>query len=294
MDNKQIGIYVLIAVTMVVIVGFMALKIFSPTPPEKKEIVPVKNKEPRKKTDRKSRLAERRKSLRERHRQRRNQKPSSKGLVEVDAISEQIKRVELPKDKIDLMNQLWDIDDPALPKLVAELLNEKDAEVRLSAIELLDNKEKGEILACIEKALDDPDKDVRETAVVLLSDAKPSDKTKSLLVKSVDDSEENVRAAAFDVIGTQSVDVQEFVYNQSINSPYNDVKEMTVDLIMDIPSHRTVNLLFQGLNDTNEDFREYVNSKLDFIFSREFKNYNEAVAWWNKNKDKYDEELFEK
>ncbi len=63
---------------------------------------------------------------------------------------------------------------------------------------------------------------------------------------------------------------------------------------MDIPSHTTVDILFRALNDSDKDIKELTNSKLDLIFSREFKNYNEAVAWWGKHNKEYDKELFEK
>lgn len=266
---------------------------FSSIPKEEKEekvkiTTNLKNKKHR------SRFSEIRQRLADKRNKRKQNQPSAKGLVEVDAISDQIKGVEQPQEKITLINQLWNVDDPALPKLVNELLNEDNSDVRMAAIELLENKEKGEILESVEKALDDPNQEIREFAVFILSETQPSEKSKVLLAKSVDDSSEDVRAAAFDVISDQDVKTQEQIFSQSIYSPYLDAKEMTVDLILDIPSHRTVNLLFQGLNDSDPDFREYVTSKLDFLFGKEFKNYNEAVAWWNKNKDKYDEELFEK
>jgi len=95
-------------------------------------------------------------------------------------------------------------------------------------------------------------------------------------------------------LGDKSTVEQEFVYNQSIASPYMDVKDSTLDMLMDIPSHRTVGIIFRGLNDKNNDFREMINTKIHFFFSKEFDNYNDAIAWWEKNKNKYDDELFEK
>ena len=293
--RKQVILYTVIVLIMAAVVALLAYKTLFPKDSDKKqprEVTEIKIPE---KTARKNRLAERRNRFAEKRRQRMDKTlPSDTGMVEVDAVSDQIRRVDMPQDKIALMNQLWQIDDPAIPQLVTELLNDRNAEVRMAALELLDNKEKGEILACIERALDDPDKEIREYAVILLSEADPSEKTRMLLGKSAEDPSEDVRSAAFDVIGDQDTATQEQIFSQSILSPHQDVKEMTVDLILDIPSHRTVNLLFQGLNDNDKDFREYVQSKLDFLFGKEFANYNEALAWWNENKDKYDEELFEK
>ena len=216
-----------------------------------------------------------------------------KGLIVIDVISDRIKRLESPDDKINLLEPLWDVDDPALPQLVLELLDDKSKEVRLEAMELLNTKEKGDILKCIEKALDDPDEDVRVVAVTLLDDS-TSKGAEKLLVKGIDDGSEEVRSASFDVLESKPAKMQESIYNQSISSPYSDVKELTIELVMDIPSHTSVNILFRALNDSDKDIKELTNSKLDFIFSREFNNYNEALAWWEKNKKNYDKELFEK
>lgn len=295
MDKKQIILYAGIVLVLVVVIGGLSIKTFMGETPTEEQVT-TKTSPKRtagNKVDRKKRLADRLTRLRNR-RQRKPKGPSDKGLVEVDAISDQLKNVDNSKDKIEILDQLWEVDDPALPKLVMEQLEDKNADVRLAAMELLDNKEKGEILDCIDKALDDPDRHVREFAVVLLGDAEQPQRTQSLLVKGVEDSSEHVRAAALDVIGAKSTPVQEFVFAQSIRSPYKDVKEMTVDLILDMPSHNSAEILFQGLNDQDGDMREYVNSKVDFLFGKEFKNTDEALIWWEKNKDKYDEELFEK
>lgn len=253
---------------------------------------PVRNSVKKSNSEIKSKLQARKDRLRSKKMS--SPKFSNKGLVEIDVISEQISRLENPNAKIDLLNQLWEIDNPALAKLVMEQLNDKNEEVRLAALELLDNKKQGEILACIEKAMDDPDEKVREFAVILLGDTDEKQNTQSLLLKGVDDSSEDVRAATFDVLGMKNAKEQEYVFSQSIASPYNDVKENTLDLLMDIPSHSTIKILFHGLNDQDEDFREMVKDKIHFLITQEFDNYNDAIAWWEKNKNKFDDELFEK
>lgn len=282
---------ILLAVVGMILFKELAEKPVAPKPDIEKVIAPKQNRPQQDVSERQSKLIARRERLRSKRSQ---PKISNKGLVEVDAISEQLTRIENPKDKVDLLDQLWEVDDKALPKLVLEQLDDKNQEVRMAAIELLDNKKEGEILACINKALDDPDKNVREFAVVLLGDTEEKENTKTLLLKGVDDSSEDVRAAAFDVLGVRSPKEKEYVFAQSIASPYKDVKNNTVDLLMDIPSHTTIKILFQGLNDNDGDFRELVQDKIQFLVSQDFKNYNDAISWWEKNKNKYDDELFEK
>ena len=40
-------------------------------------------------------------------------------------------------------------------------------------------------------------------------------------------------------------------------------------------------------------FREEVNSVLYFLIDQEFETYEDAIAWWDQNQHKYDEDLFE-
>jgi hypothetical protein len=135
---------------------------------------------------------------------------------------------------------------------------------------------------------------VREYAATLLYGLKDKESTTDLLIKTMDDSSENVREAGFDVVTDKEPDIQISVFEQSIHSPYKEIKENTADAILDIPSHKSVITLFEGLKDPNQEFVEYINSKLDYLFGKEFKSYDEAMKWWNENKDNLDEDLFDK
>jgi tetratricopeptide (TPR) repeat protein len=227
-------------------------------------------------------------------RKKHSYKPVNTGVPEIDSVAEELKGMSISEDKIELLDQLDDVDSPALPELVKSVLDDDDPEVRLAALELLEDKKKGEIADCLNKALDDPDEDVREYAATLLYGIEDKEEAADLLIKTMDDSSENVREAGFDVVTDKEPDVQLPVFEQTIHSPYKDIKENTADAILDIPSHKSVTTLFEGLKDPDQEFVEYVNSKLDYLFGKEFKNYDEAINWWNKNKDKFDEDLFDK
>jgi len=239
-------------------------------------------------------VSERRKKLHTRIKRKSSYKPVETGVVEVDSIAQQLKGMTIPEDKIELIDQLQDMDDPAVTALVNSLLDDSDADVRLAALELLEDKTKGDIAACLDKALDDPDDAVREYAATLVDGIKDKDASEMLLAKALEDSSENVREAGFDVIVDKTNDVQEAVFAQSIHSPYQETKETTADAILDISSHSSINILFEGLKDPDPDFVEYINSKIDYLFAKEFDSYDDAVKWWNENKDNYDEELFDK
>jgi len=246
------------------------------------------------KTSTRKKIEDRKKRLHKKIKRKNNYKTIETGVVEIDTISQQIKGMTLPDDKIELIDKLDEMDSPALPKFVKSMLNDSDPNIRLAALELLDDKKQGDIADCVDKALDDPDEDVREYAATLLYGVKQKENEKNLLVKVMNDSSENVRDTGFDVLSEKSQDVQEFIFEETIHSPYKDIKENTADAILDIPSHSSVLILFEGLKDTDDDFVESVNSKLDYLFGKEFKSYEEAIKWWNNNKNNYDNELFDK
>ena len=213
---------------------------------------------------------------------------------EWNTVVSQLRKSRDPQEKIDLINSLATLDSIALTKLILELLKDKDEDVRLAAIELLNGKEQGDILKCVEYALDDPNKDVREMAVILISDANEPKRYAALLLKGVGDSSEDVRAAIFDVLEDKAPSIQAKVFEISISSSYEDVKENTVEMLMNTPTTDTIEILFNGLDDDDAEFRDFVNTKMDLLFSHEFKNSSEAMKWWRQNKKKFDKDLFEK
>lgn len=244
-----------------------------------------------------SSLEKRKEHLREKNgKPPRSKKNSTTSLSasEWNAVVSQLKQTSDSQEKIDLINSLATVDSPELTNLMLELLKDKDKDVRLAAIELLNGKEKGDILKCVEYALDDPDKDVRETAVNLISDANEHKRDAALLLKGAGDTSEDVRLAVFDVLEDKPALVRAEVFEESIKSSYADVKENTVEMLMSTPSVDTIEILFNGLDDGDPEFREFVNTKIDLLFGHKFKDSSEAMKWWLKNKKKFDKELFEK
>ena len=207
---------------------------------------------------------------------------------------EQLRQATNSQEKIDLINTLASVDSDEFTNLVSDLLKDKDKGVRRAAIESLNGKEKGDILKCVAYALDDPDKDVREMAVILISDAPEPKRCAELLLKATGDTSEDVRLATFDVLEGKPNSVQANVFEESIKSPYEDVKENTVEMLMNAPSVDTIEILFNGLDDGDPEFRKFVNTKIDLLFGRKFADSSKAMTWWLKNKKRFDKELFEK
>ena len=294
MGKYSVLIYIGIAFLVFAIVIGLGIVVFNNMDTDDSGVEVVKVKKERIKNYKKKSLSKRRKRLHNKIKRKSSYKPVETGVVEVDSIAQQLKGMTIAEDKIELIDQLEDMDDPALTALINSLLDDSNADVRLAALELLEEKEKGDISSCLDKALDDPDDDVREYAATLVDGIKDKDEAKVLLIKALDDSSDSVREAGFDVLVDKSNDVQEAVFAESIHSAYQDVKEITADAVLDIPSHSSVNILIEGLKDPDPNFLEYINSKFDYLFAKEFKSYEDAKKWWDKNQGNYDDELFDK
>src|SRR4030042_4926857 len=88
--------------------------------------------------------------------------------------------------------------------------------------------------------------------------------------------------------------IQLEVLAKGIISTHDDVKSTSVWLLQERSDHKAMDIIIEGLKDPNPTFREEINETLNFLINREFGSYDEAKIWWEQNKNKYDEDLFEK
>jgi len=214
-------------------------------------------------------------------------------LGEVERIEKLLQNTTNPDDKEELFMELDGLDHPRVYEIIYRELDDNNEKVREAALDLLLDVESEEMIPCIEKAMDDKNPELREMAVDLLGNIEVEGACQELLLKGTDDKSEDVRSAIFDVLDDKETSEQHYVYAQSIKSKRKDVKISTVEAIIDIPSHDSVQILFEGLKDKDKEFREEVNWHLDFLVSKEFSSYKEALDWWKNNSDRFDEELFE-
>ena len=114
-----------------------------------------------------------------------------------------------------------------------------------------------------------------------------------MLAIALDDKSEDVRSAALEIADDHEGDIQLSVLRHAVSSPHYDVRSEAISLLEFRGDHSVVDIIIEGLLDSNAEFREEVNSALDLLIDREFKNHETARTWWDQNKDKYDEDLFE-
>jgi HEAT repeat protein len=83
------------------------------------------------------------------------------------------------------------------------------------------------------------------------------------------------------------------VYSAAIASKLDDVKQAAVPAIVEMFNPQAVDILIEGLKDSDPDFRQVVTQTLDLLIGQEFETYNQAKEWWSANRGRFDEELVE-
>jgi HEAT repeat protein len=212
----------------------------------------------------------------------------------VDGIIERYTAAGSADEKVELLNQLGSLvftDDRAVIALIESALADPNEQVNRAGAELLENYESPYALDTIEKALYSPDVQTRVSAVSSLANIRDP-KVTELLVTALSDESVDVREEAFSAAEEQPQSVQMQMLETAIRLPYDDVKTYAVDTLEEFSNHKSVEILMQGLNDPDPAFREQANQSLNFLIEREFDSYEQAAAWWNENRYKYDSELF--
>jgi predicted RNase H-like nuclease (RuvC/YqgF family) len=198
------------------------------------------------------------------------------------------------KEKLEFIESLSELafkQDPSVISVVRKALADPNSKVAHAAIELLEDYETPEILPAIEQALKLADEQIRIAAVETLS-AVNDPQVIQLLAQALNDTSAEVRAAAIEVVQEYDSDpIKLSIMEKAIISPYDDVKYEAVSMLEDRSDHTAVELLIEGLKDRDPKFREEINETLSFLIDQEFETYEEALTWWTKNKDKYDDEL---
>jgi hypothetical protein len=210
-------------------------------------------------------------------------------IAEFDSAVSSEKRIELIKALKKLSFEL----DPRMTDLVQKALDNPDPEVGRAAIELLEDYDTpADVLPLIEQALNSADTQTRIEALSSLSSV-DDPQAGNLLAQALSDTSIDIRAAALEAVEWHENDsIQLDVMKEGIASEYDDVKYEVASALEDRSDHSAVDILIEALKDNDPDFRQEVNSSLDFMIDRKFETYGEALIWWNDNKDNYDEELF--
>lgn len=193
-----------------------------------------------------------------------------------------------------LLDRLAGYCNPEVLPIIDAALADPDAAVRAAAFESLFGYTSPTIVPRIVKGLADPVVEVRRAAMEALSCIEDAAAAGPIALAFRDDDEE-VREAAFDCL-------QELDYNTRLNlletalrsAPAADVRRNAISELEDLGNHDAMTLIIEGMKDPDATVREEASSAIWFLVSEEFDDYETARRWWQANRRRYDEDLFEK
>lgn len=202
-----------------------------------------------------------------------------------------------PERRMELLSSLRSPslrNDPRMIKLAKQGLEDANDGVKRAAAELLADSESPDVIPIASIALASNDEQVRLAGVNALTNVDHPDAGK-LLGRALNDPSELVRQAAIDTVKFQSENIAIEAMQNVMTSPYNYVKQQAVEMLEFVQNYQAVEILFEGLKDSTPEFQKQVNDALGNLLNKDlnFKNYQEALAWWNVNRTKYDDKLFE-
>jgi hypothetical protein len=206
---------------------------------------------------------------------------------------EQFSALKTSDEKVEWISEFSDARPETITAMAEKALGDSDVEVRSAAMEAIIDNEVPNAVGPVSKALKDKEEQIRQQAVEAceyIDDKQAA----SLLTEAINDQSENVRSAAFMVADQKDADTKAGLFKAGITSPYEDVKEATITGLVDMSSPKAVDILLEGLKDSNPEVRENVSSSIGFLIGQEFENYNDAKKWWDSNRKRFDDELVEK
>lgn len=213
---------------------------------------------------------------------------------QVERIGQLIAKAGTTAEKLALIGELSGMGGEPTIRLLTELLGDADSEVKLAVLELMAELADVAVLPAIDQALGDPDREVREAAIEVLDAIEAPNACATLLTRALGDDDEDLRDTAFSVLDNKLPEEQQLVFAETISSPIRDVRAQTVDMISYNPSPRAFEILVNGLRDADPEIVDETRWTLDYFVSEEFETSEQALAWWEKNKHRFDDEMFEK
>ncbi len=213
--------------------------------------------------------------------------------IPIDTLLNEFNKTSNSERKVELLESLSDRafdHDPCIIRVVQTAVAGQDADVALAAIVLLQRYESPEVLPAITKAMAHPNEEVRRIAVNLLLDVNDP-QTGNLLAAALSDKSEDIRNSTLDITRYKDKQIQLRVLETAISSPFSNVKENSIFMLGSLGGHRAVDILIEALRDKDTEFRERVASAISTLIDKEFESYNQAKAWWERNKNRYNEDL---
>ena len=230
------------------------------------------------------------------HSKKKNWTDNEEEKREISKIKEKLNQYLSNDERSDLISDLFGSTNPMILEIVYKELDNPDVDIRLEALDLLSEFQSEDVFDNLAKALNDKSPEVRVAAIEILDDIEikgGSNTEVDLIARGVADESEDVRDAALSVLEDKPRGELESIAETAITSKYPEVKEEILSNLAMRPSLKGVDIMIRGLRDKNSDFKESVQFELEVITDQDFSSYEEAKRWWDKNKSKFEKEFAE-
>gem|GEM_PF-3040797 len=192
-----------------------------------------------------------------------------------------------------LMDKLASYCDPEAVSIVMSALGDPSAEVRAAALEALSGYTSADVVAPALKGLQDADVAVRRAAMEALSCVADASAAEAIAL-AFTDADGEVREAAFDCLQEVPYEAQIGLLEEALKAPAVDVRQAAVSELEDLSNHDAMDLLLQAMRDSDAQVREDAADAIWFLVSERFTDADTARRWWQANRNRFDEDLFEK
>jgi HEAT repeat protein len=198
-----------------------------------------------------------------------------------------------PDERIRILQDLRRICHPGVIPIVRQALGDGDPDVREEGLAALGGYASADLLPLVEQALGDPVPAVREQAAGLLADISEGPVAASLL-RALADADPDVRDEALSSLEERPYAERLQVIESALREcPFPAVRQELVSQLQDIGDPNAMDLLIEAFRDRDATVREEANGAIFFLVSEDFAAYAEARRWWDANRHRYDDQLFE-
>ena len=204
-------------------------------------------------------------------------------------------------------------------EFVSAALDLKDQDRSWEAINMLVGYGNPEVIPVLRKALDGPlDADTmnsildammylgQDEPLALLNDGEADEKLENLRFSLTEEDcndlatiietamafgDEDVRERSLEAVFCLPVDRQADIYQKALDSDFHDVRLAALNSTSSSPNVDTLMLAIDALDNDDEDVREAGQSNIVTFVDKEFTSREEALAWWERNASRFDDEL---
>ncbi len=195
------------------------------------------------------------------------------------------------KEKDAALQNVDAIGMPIIMPVIMLALEDKNSEIRSTAIDAIQSLDDPCVIPAVEKAMDDTDPIIRQDAVNALLNV--DDKgINDALIKAVNDSDEDVRESAFEVMLMQESPTILPAAEAAVQIKNPDTQKQAISVLEDIPSTAAIDAIINyGLLSDYDEIRKTATKSLQNLTGEKINSYDNWIEWWDKNKNSCPENL---